>query len=119
MKGIDIKKIIAEHNRTITDIAAAIGKSQQNLSAALSTEDVKSGLIEAIADALGVTVCALYGEGITTSVGGNGNAINGGVGNSINDSRLIDEIAAQRRLTEQAMSQNGQLLNIIENLTKK
>ena len=59
-----------------------------------------------------------YGEDNTASVGGNGTAV-AGVGNSVNDSLLIDEIVAQRRLTEQALAQNGQLLKIIDNLTRK
>ena len=68
--------------------------------------------------AIGKPVSYNFGANNHPSVGGNGNAVMG-VANTVNDSRLIDEIAAQRRLTEQAMSQNGQLLNIIENLTKK
>lgn len=118
MKGSEIKRAIADKGRTITEVAAAIGKSQQTLSAALASDDVKSSLVEAIADYLGVPICSLYGEGNCASVNGNGNAV-AGVGNSINDGILIDEIAAQRRLTEQVLTQNGQLLNIIENLTKK
>ena len=118
MKGSEIKRAIADNGRTITEVAAAIGKSQQTLSAALASDDVKSSLIEAIADYLDLPIYSLYGEGNTASVNGNGNAV-AGVGNSINDGILIDEIAAQRRLTEQVLTQNGQLLNIIENLTKK
>lgn len=33
--------------------------------------------------------------------------------------KLLDEIAAQRKLTETALEHNGKLLTIIENLTKK
>ena len=118
MKGIEIKRAIAESGHTITEVAAALGKSQQTLSAALSTDDVKTSLVESIATYLGVPVSYFYGECGSCSASGGGTAVSGN-GNSINDGILIDEIAAQRRLTEQALAQNGQLLNIIENLTKK
>lgn len=118
MKGIEIKRAITESGHTITEVAAALGKSQQTLSAALSTDDVKTSLVESIATYLGVPISYFYGKGNTATATGGSTAV-AGVGNSVNDSMLIDEIAAQRRLTEQALAQNGQLLNIIENLTKK
>lgn len=60
MKGIDIKKAITERGLTITEVAAAIGKSQQTLSAALATDDVKTSLVEQIADYLGEPVSFFY-----------------------------------------------------------
>lgn len=62
MKGIEIKRAIVEHGRTITEVAAALGKSQQNLSAALATDDVKTSLVESIATYLGVQMSYFYGE---------------------------------------------------------
>ena len=117
MKGIELKKILVERNLSITEVAAAIGKSQQTLSAALLVDDVKSGLVESIAAYLGVPVSHLYGEGNTATASGNGTAV-AGTGNNVNDGRCIEEIAAQRRLTEQALSQNDRLIGIIHDLTK-
>jgi len=116
MKGIDIKQVMQRRGVTLTELAASLGESQQNLSAALSRDDLKSSLIERIAKQLGVPVSYLYGEESTATVGGNGQAV-AGVGNILNDGILIDEIAAQRRLTEQALSQNDRLIGIINNLT--
>lgn len=118
MKGADIKAEIKRLGYTLTQVADALGESQQNLNSALSGDNIKTGTLERVAAYLGKPVGYFYGENNTATASGNGTAV-AGVGNSVNDSLLIDEIAAQRRLTEQALAQNGQLLNIIENLTKK
>ena len=62
MKGSDLKKVIAVQGLSITEVAAAIGESQQNLSAALSRDDVKSSLVERVAKYLNVTIASLYDE---------------------------------------------------------
>lgn len=51
------------------------------------------------------------GDG-NTSVAGNGNHVNSDLG------RALDEIAAQRRVTEKAQEQIDRLLSIIENMNK-
>ena len=117
MKGADIKAEIKRLGYTLTQVAEALGISQQNLSGILSRDDIKTGTLEKVTEAIGTPVSYSFGDN-TALVGGNGTAV-AGVGNSVNDSLLIDEIAAQRRLTEQALAQNGQLLKIIDNLTRK
>lgn len=118
MKGADIKAEIKRLGYTLTQVAEALGESQQNLNSALSNDNIKTGTLERVAAFLGKPVSYFYGEGNTATASGSGTAV-AGVGNSVNDSLLIDEIAAQRRLTEQALAQNGQLLKIIDNLTRK
>ena len=118
MKGIDIKAEIKRSGKTLTEVAAALGESQQNLNAALTKDDVRTSLLERIAAYLGKPIGYFYGEGNTATASGEGSTAVAG-GNVINDSVLIDEIAAQRKLTAMAMEQNGQLLRIIDNLTKK
>ena len=117
MNGNDIKEAIRRRGFSVSQVAAAIGESQQNLSAALSRDDVKSSIVERVAAFLGTPVSSLYGENNTVTASGNGSTAAGG--NIVNDSMLIEEIAAQRKLTAMAMEQNGQLLRIIDNLTKK
>lgn len=119
MKGADIKAEIKRLGYTLTQVAEALGESQQNLNSALSNDNIKTGTLERVAAFLGKPVSYFYGEGNTATASGDGSTAVAGVGNSVNDSLLIDEIAAQRRLTEQALAQNGQLLKIIDNLTRK
>lgn len=97
-------------------MAAFLGVSLQNLNGILNKENIKTETLEGAARFLGRPISFFYNEGNTAVVGGDGSAAAGG---TINDSLLIDEIAAQRRLTEQALAQNGQLLKIIDNLTRK
>lgn len=117
MKGEDLKRLIIQSGLPLSRVAEALGISQQNLSGILSRDDIKTGTLEKVTEVIGTPVTYNFGEA-SASVGGNGTAV-AGVGNSVNDSLLIDEIAAQRRLTEQALAQNGQLLKIIDNLTRK
>ena len=117
MKGADVKAEIKRHGKTITEVAAGIGESQQNLNSALSGDNIKTGTLERVAQFLGKPIGYFYGEGNTATASGDGStAVAGG---TLNDSILIEEIAAQRKLTALAMEQNGQLLRIIDNLTKK
>lgn len=68
----------------------------------------------------------LRGEGemmrqpITQTVNGDGNTSVAGNGNHVNSDlgRALDEIAAQRRVTEKAQEQIDRLLSIIENMNK-
>lgn len=112
-----MKRLIIQSGLPLSRVAEALGISQQNLSGILSRDDIKTGTLEKVTEVIGTPVTYNFGEA-SASVGGNGTAV-AGVGNSVNDSLLIDEIAAQRRLTEQALAQNGQLLKIIDNLTRK
>ena len=102
-----------------TDFINRFTPAFQEMYSAISGDNIKTGTLEQIARFMGKPVSYFYGEGNTATASGDGSTAVAGVGNSVNDSLLIDEIAAQRRLTEQALAQNGQLLNIIENLTKR
>ena len=73
-----------------------------------SDEWLVSGEGEMLAPSISQTVT---GDG-NTSVAGNGNHVNS------ETARFLDELAAQRRLTEEVVAQNGRLLSIIENLQK-
>ncbi len=115
MKGADLKAEIKRQGKSLTEVAEALGMSQQNLNSALSGDNIKTGTLERVAGFLGKPISFFYNEGNIATVGHDGTAQAG----CTNDGILIDEIAAQRRLTEQVLTHNGQLLNIIENLTKK
>ena len=114
MDGKTIKEAVKAEGKALADLAAFLEMSPQNLNGLLSKEDIRTGTLERVAEFLGKPISFFYNEGNAVSVVGNGNTT---AGNSINDGILIDEIAAQRRLTEQALSQNDRLIGIIHNLT--
>lgn len=118
MKGETIKEYLMKNKVSQKEIAAALELSQQTLSAALGTDDVKTSLLERIADYLGVPVASFYGD-VVTATGTNATAIKGS-GNNVaaGQQAFLEEIAAQRRVTESVIEQNGKLLEIVGNLTK-
>lgn len=85
MRGVSIKKIIMDKGLTQVELAKALDMPARNLSAALSTEDVRSSLIEGVAAALNISVSEIYGEAAapTASAGAGGTAI-AGSGNNLN-----------------------------------
>lgn len=73
MKGEIIKSLLLEKGYNIAQIAEMIGTSQQNLASNLKHTDVRSGLLEKIADAIGVPVSSFYGETAAQTATGNNN----------------------------------------------
>ncbi|MBR1576861.1 MAG: helix-turn-helix transcriptional regulator [Bacteroidales bacterium] len=119
MKGEIIKEFLRRNKIPQTRIADALGISQQTLSAALGTDDIKTGLLERIAAELGIPVVEFFGETVAAT-GPNSTAINGSGNNVATGQQLfLEEIAAQRRVTESVLEQNGKLLEIINTLSKK
>ncbi len=62
MTGLELKAKIAPTGKTISELARMIGLTQQGMSQALTTKDVKTGLIEKLASALELPLSYFYGE---------------------------------------------------------
>ena len=119
MKGSVLKEALRQAKRTQVELAEYMGTTQANVAALFASDNVKTDTLETVAAFLGRSAASFYSEKSNTATASGSSTAVAGNGNNINDGKLIDEISAQRRLTEQALTQNGQLLNIIENLTKK
>lgn len=92
---------------SISDVARKVGTSQPNLSKILTSQDVKSGLIERISEVLGITVADFYhraahgGEALNISstgdnspnINGNGNHVD--TGSAVME-KMADTISAQQ-----------------------
>lgn len=119
MKGLILKEILRKEGFTQARIAKMIGESPQNLSAALGQDDVRTSLVERISQATGIPVSRFYGdEQNATAVGENASAVSGNNNNvGSPPDRFLDELSAQRKLTEKVLEQNSDLLGIIKNLT--
>lgn len=83
MKGSELKEILRKEGVILFQLAEDLGMSQQNLSAAFTRDDVKSGLIERIAKSIGKPVSFFYGEGPSQTVTGNNNALVAGNANNV------------------------------------
>ena len=119
MNGDTIKKKLRVQGISIKQVAEILGESQQNLSAALQKDDVKTGLLERIAEAIGVPTSFFYTDNSSHIVSGNGNAVGNNSINNASSEMFMTEIAEQRKLTAKAQEQIDRLLAIIESVTNK
>lgn len=115
MKGIEIKRILSENGVSVAHIARLLGLSQQNLSAALQKDDIRTGLLEDIAGAIGKDVPFFYGVGTSAgsalASGDNSTAVAGN-NNRVNTERFVNLLAKEDE-------QIDRLLSIIESLSNK
>ncbi len=83
MKGEQIKQVLVDHKHQMKDIAEKMGTSLSNLSAGLSKSDVKTGLLEKIAEAAGLPISIFYGDSYSTvqTVGDNNSQVTQVAGN--------------------------------------
>lgn len=120
MKGSHIKKILLEKGISQGEVARRIGESQQNFSAALKSDDVKTGLVERIAGATDIPIGNFYGDAYVATTNGDNAPVVAGHDNQVNTCAVefLKEIAAQRQMTDKVLDQNSTLLRIIEKQTK-
>lgn len=102
MEGEQIKAFLRKKKITVSEVAKRLGTSQQNLAAALSVENVKTGTVEDIARAIGEPVTYFYtGESSGTAVV-NGGTVNGNVNGKVDEGNdavaaLVDQLAIKDR----------------------
>lgn len=119
MEGTRLKKLMKYHGISNNDMADKLGMTPQNLSFLLSRDDIRTGLLEQMCDIMGISPAELYGGANlppVTVTDSKQIAINN---SQVNSDKLIEEIAAQRRITEKAQQQIDRLLAIIEQLSNK
>ena len=124
MTGKELKDILYNHGVSQSEIAKKLGLSQQSFSQMLSSSDIKTSLLERIAGALGVTMSLFYPmDGSTVASGTGSVAVSGNnnvAGNNVSGNGseelvlVINELAAQRRVTEKAQEQIDRLISLLE-----
>ena len=110
MKGEVIKALLLDKGYNIAQIAEMIGTSQQNLASNLKHTDVRSGLLEKIAEAIGVPVSQLYGESgsVAQRISGNNNTqISGSNTVAPSDAALLELLKANSEQLTMAMKQTS------------
>lgn len=115
MTGKYLQDLIISEGYSVNRMAEMIGRSQQNLASLLKHEDVRTGLLEDIAKAMGKPLSFFYGEtyGPVSQVNGNNNTSVAGNSNTVsNDDRLLsllmnkdEQLTMSMRQTEKAMDQ--------------
>ena len=95
MTGEKVKALIIGRGYTVAQVAEMIGTSQQNLAANLKHTDVRSGLLERIAAAIGVPLAAFYGDTfgtIQTATGNNNTQVAGSSNTITSESNAVFEL---------------------------
>jgi len=80
MTGKELKRLILSDDLTVAEVARRLGTSQQNLTCALSKEDIKTGLLERVAEVMEKPLAFFYGEKFSTvqsAVGDNNTQVGG------------------------------------------
>ena len=106
MTGEKLKGIIAENGYTMASAARLLEMTPQHLNQALSAADVKSGLLEKVSAAFGVSIASLYGETPGVAITGSGSGVN--VHN--NDADVISRFLS---IIEEKDRQIAQLLQML------
>lgn len=121
MKGIEIKDFLRRKGWNLAQIAELLEMSQQNFSAALAKDDIKTGLVERIAEATGIPLLEFYG-GRSSELGsvlGDGNVVNNGRDQTTVDPQLVTLLVRQQVQLEELIRMMKADREKLENLTKK
>lgn len=110
MTGQRILDLIKQEGYSVNEMAKMIGKAQQVLASALKHDDIRTGLLEDIAKAMGKPLSFFYGEtyGPVTQVQGSNNAtaINNSTATS-NDDRILSLLLTKDEQLTLAMKQTS------------
>lgn len=115
MKGEDLKKRLKETSIPMSEISNRLGILPQTLYSAFNADDVKSGLLEKLSEALNVPISFFYGDAYTIT--GN-NIVNSGSNNAVNasDDRLISLLVAKDEQLTMAMKQTSKAQSQMDEL---
>lgn len=94
MKGSDLKDLLRKEGVVLSQLAEDLGMSQQNLSAAFTRDDLKSGLLEKISRILNKPIGFFYGEafGPVQSMGNNNTQVTQVAGNYTGSDQTVLEL---------------------------
>lgn len=109
MKGEVVKERLLKEGYILADVARAMGIIPQNLQTLLSANDIKTGVLEKIAQAINKKAYFFFEE-------------NGHLDTSLNEeamNRQLDIISKQTEQLSKSQEQIDRLLTIIENLSEQ
>lgn len=109
MTGNHLKNLILEEGYSINKMADMIGLAQPNLVSLLKHEDIRTGLVEKVAEAMGKPLSFFYGEtyGNVSAISGNNNTSVAGNDNTVGspDNKLLDLLITKDEQLTLAMRQ--------------
>ena len=111
MTGSELKRIILSEGLSVAEVARRLGTSQQNLTCALNKEDIRTGLLERVAEVMKRPLSFFYGEEfcqVQTATGNNNTQISGD-SNTVapSDAALLELLKANSDQLTMAMKQTS------------
>lgn len=112
MSGQHILDLLKQEGYSVNEMAKMIGKAQQVLASALKHDDIRTGLLEDIAKAMGKPLSFFYGEtygNVSQSSGQNSaTAINNSTATATsNDDRILSLLISKDEQLTMAMKQTS------------
>ena len=102
MNGKTIKDVLTKNGIAQAEIAKRIGLAANNLNNMLAKDDVRTGLLESIAEAANIPISVFYGD--TYTVNGNNNVTGNNTVN-LSDDRLLSLLVSKDEQLTMAMKQ--------------
>lgn len=104
MNGKTIKDVLTKNGIAQAEIAKRIGLAANNLNNMLAKDDVRTGLLESIAEAANIPISVFYGD--TYTVNGNNNVTGNNTVN-LSDDRLLSLLVSKDEQLTMAMQQTS------------
>jgi transcriptional regulator with XRE-family HTH domain len=105
MNGKTIKDVLTKNGIAQAEIAKRIGIAANNLNNMLAKDDVRTGLLESIAEAANIPISAFYGDSYT--VNGSNNATGNNNTVNLSDDRLLSLLVSKDEQLTMAMNQTS------------
>jgi hypothetical protein len=123
MTGKHVQNLILSEGYSVNQIAKLIGVAQPNLLSLLKHDDIRTGLLEDIARAMGKPLAFFYGEefGVVAQVSGSSNAtaINNSTATAGNDDRLLTLLVNKDEQLTLAMKQTSKAQDQMDRVLDK
>ena len=124
MKGSDLKNRLLAAGYTVSGIANKVGVIPQNINGWFTSNDVRTGTLEKLAEVLGLPISFFYGEetGNVSSIAGNNNTTATGNNNTVSssDDRLLslllnkdEQLLLAMKQTSKAQEQTDVVLKML------
>jgi transcriptional regulator with XRE-family HTH domain len=105
MNGKTIKDVLTKNGIAQAEIAKRIGIAANNLNNMLAKDDVRTGLLESIAEAANIPISVFYGDSYT--VNGSNNATGNNNTVNLSDDRLLSLLVSKDEQLTMAMNQTS------------
>ena len=105
MNGKTIKDVLTKNGIAQAEIAKRIGLAANNLNNMLAKDDVRTGLLESIAEAANIPISVFYGDSYT--VNGSNNATGNNNTVNLSDDRLLSLLVSKDEQLTMAMQQTS------------